>query len=144
MVITPKLPKANSIHTPPLNIVQKAVFSLIHFPTPFICHGWGLFLEQTGYFHWRAHAQSSLSLPQSSQFCLDPSSPDVIRLNFLDPPSFISFIPLVPHSHLGFLTSGPLTQSHAPPHPFYRLTSTLLRKDGETLPLIYGICLRKY
>ncbi len=144
MVITPKRPLSNSTHASSLNIVQKAVFSLIHFPASFICHGWGLFLEQTGCFHWRAHAHSSLSLPQSSKFCLDPSSPDVIRLNLLDPPSFLSFIPLVPHSSLGFLTSGSLPQIHPPPHPFYRLTSTLLRKDGETLPLIYGICLRKY
>ncbi len=45
VVITPKRPKANSIHTaawhawtgtPPLNIVQKAVFSPIHFPVSFI------------------------------------------------------------------------------------------------------------
>ncbi len=50
VVITPKRPKSNSIHTaawhawartPPLNIVQKAVFALIHFPASFIlpsCH----------------------------------------------------------------------------------------------------------
>ncbi len=69
VVITPKRTKANSNHTaawhawtrtPPLNIVLKAVFSLIHCPASFIrlwqsCHsdlggsrhGWGLFLEQT-------------------------------------------------------------------------------------------------
>ncbi len=69
MVITPKRPKANSIHTAawhaftrtsPLNFVLPAVFSLIHFPASFIRlwpsshsdlggsrHGWGLFLEQT-------------------------------------------------------------------------------------------------
>ncbi len=68
-VITPKRAKANSIHTaawhawtrtPPLNIVQKAVFSIIHFPASFIClwpschfdlrgsrHGWGFFVDQT-------------------------------------------------------------------------------------------------
>ncbi len=71
VVITPKRPKANSIHTavrhawtrtPFLNIVQEAVFFLIHFSASFIhlwplCHsdlggsrhGWGLFLEQTKY-----------------------------------------------------------------------------------------------
>ncbi len=69
VVITLKRPKTNSIHTaawhawtrtPPLNIVQKAVFTLIHLPTSFIClchrailiwgiETWlkGLFLEQT-------------------------------------------------------------------------------------------------
>ncbi len=68
--------KANSIHTatwhdwtqtPPLNIVQKAVFSLMHFPASFIClwpschsdfggsrHGWGLFLEQTEFLQWHS------------------------------------------------------------------------------------------
>ncbi len=71
VVITPKRLKANSIHTaawhnwtrtPARNVVQKAVFSLIHFPASFIClwpscyfdlggsrHGWGLFLKQTEY-----------------------------------------------------------------------------------------------
>ncbi len=69
VVIITKRPKVNSIHTanwhawtrtPPLNIVQKVVFSLIHYPASFIClwpivpfwlggsrHGWGLFVEQT-------------------------------------------------------------------------------------------------
>ncbi len=61
VVITPKRPKANSIHTatrhawaraPTRNTIQRAVFSLIHFPASFIRlwssrHGWGLFLEQT-------------------------------------------------------------------------------------------------
>ncbi len=46
VVITPKRPKANSIHiaawhawtrTPPRYIVQKAIFSLIHFLASFIC-----------------------------------------------------------------------------------------------------------
>ncbi len=63
VAITPKRPKANSIHTaawhnwtrmPARNIIQKTVFSLIHLPASFIClwpscyfdlgrsrHGWG-------------------------------------------------------------------------------------------------------
>ncbi len=74
VVITPKRPKANSIHTaawhnwtrtPARNIVQKVVYSLIHFPASFIClwpschfdlgggsrHGLELFLEQTEFLH---------------------------------------------------------------------------------------------
>ncbi len=73
VVITPKRPKANSIYTaachawtrtPSLNIVKKAVFSLIHFAVSFTClwplchfdfggsrHGWGLFLERTEFFN---------------------------------------------------------------------------------------------
>ncbi len=68
VVITPKRPKSNSIHTaawhawtrtPPLRFVIKAVYSLIHFPASFIYlsdlggsrHGWGLFLEQTAVLH---------------------------------------------------------------------------------------------
>ncbi len=72
VVITPKRPKANSVHTAawhnwPLTlarkIVQKAVFSLIHFPASFIrrwssCHfdlggsrhGWGLLIGKTDSF----------------------------------------------------------------------------------------------
>ncbi len=70
--------------------------------------GWGLFVEQTEFLHWWAHAHSIgffWLLPHASQFCLDSSPPDDVWLHPLDPASSLECIPLIPYRPSTSLTS---------------------------------------